>query len=110
MQENKRIASEMPSSGRSCSGSFMRGRREQESKTTQGVERRSQEEAAAGPSCEKEEDGSQKQCKELNRRAQDGAADPSSDEDDGSRKRRMESNRRAQDGAADLLSDDNNRV
>ena len=46
----------------------------------------------------------------MNRRAQDGAADPSSNEEDGSGKRRKGSNRRAQDGAADPLSDDNNRL
>jgi hypothetical protein len=51
-------------------------------------------------------DGSQKQRKESNRRAQDSVADPSSNEEDGSRKRRKESSRRTQDGAMDPSSDD----
>jgi hypothetical protein len=69
------------------------------------VAKRRAQEAAADPSRNKEEDGSWEGRKELNRHAQDGAADPSSNEEDRSWKRRKELNRCAQDGTADASSD-----
>jgi len=70
------------------------------------AKRRAQQDGAADPSRNEEEDGSRKRRKESNRRAHDGAADPSSDEEDGSQKQRVESNGRAQDGASDPSSDE----